>query len=538
MNHKKARLRLFFRSALLLMIAGLGSLSAQARGGEEILREHCTLCHAETTTESGAAHFSRISDQRKTPEGWHMSINRMLHLRGVWLPPQEKQALVEYLANTQGLAPSEAAPFRYLLEQDTNRVETEVDPNLEQMCARCHSAARFGLQRRTEQEWQYLVNFHMGQFPTTELHAMARDREWYRLAHDEVAPELAERYGLKSEAWEEWLSQDKPLLKGSWRVIGFVPGKGEYDGRMTAVPDEDGNGFMLQMKGHYADGSPLEGEGHARVYTGYEWRGTLMLDDVEMRQVLAADPEGETLRGRMFLADSRRLGGAMNAYKDHERTEVLAIQPGYLRLGESREVTLIGQHLNGEVSLGEGVRVEEVIERSDDRIRMRISAAAKGSPGVRDVTVGEATGDNILAVYDRLARLEVEPAHALARVGGNGGQLDKMRVAFRAVGYAAGADGEVGTDDDLRLGYMPADWSIIPADETAAHEQDADYAGTIDAHGIFTPGDAGPNPERPKSANNVGRLKAVATVDDGTDQVSGESRLLVAVQDYVQRVLD
>lgn len=538
MSHNKTRLRLFFRSALLLMIAGLGTLSAQAREGEEILREYCTLCHTETTTESGAAHFSRISDQRKTPEGWQMTLNRMLHLRDIRLPQQEKQALVEYLANTQGLAPIEAASFRYLLEQDTNRVEADIDPDLEQMCARCHSAARFGLQRRTEQEWQYLVNFHMGQFPTTELHAMARDREWYRLAHDEVAPELAERYGLKSEAWEEWLSQDKPQLNGSWRVIGFIPGKGEYDGRMIASLNKDGSGFSLRMEGRYADGSPLQGEGHARVYTGYEWRGTLMLDDVEMRQVLAADAEGNTLQGRMFLADSRRLGGGMNAYKDHERTEVLAIQPEYLRLGESREVTLIGQHLHGEVSLGEGVRVEEVLERSDDRIRMRISASAKSSPGARDVTVGEATGDSILAVYDRLARLEVEPAHALARVGGNRGQLDKMRVAFRAVGYAAGADGEVGTDDDLRLGYMPVDWSVVPADETAADDQDAEYAGTIDANGIFTPGDAGPNPARPKSANNVGRLKAVATVDDGTNRVSGKSRLLVAVQDYVQRVLD
>ncbi|MDT0502530.1 MULTISPECIES: quinohemoprotein amine dehydrogenase subunit alpha [unclassified Halomonas] len=526
------------KRAMVTLLVGLSASPVFAEEGVEILRERCAACHTETTTAEESAYFSRISDQRKTPEGWQMTINRMIHLRGIEIPEEEKRSLVQYLADTQGLAPDETEGFRYLLEQDNNRVEAGIDPDLEQMCARCHSAARVGLQRRTEQEWQYLVNFHMGQFPTTELHAMARDREWYRLAHDELAPELAERYGLKSEAWEEWLSQEKPLLNGSWRVLGFIPGKGEYDGRMTATPDEDGNGFMLQMKGRYADGSPLEGEGHARVFTGYEWRGTLMLDDVEMRQVLAADAEGETLRGRMFLADSRRLGGEMNAYKDHGGAEILGIQPGYLRLGDSGEVTLIGQHLSGEVSLGEGVRVEEVLERSDDRIRMRISAAPEGSPGARDVTVGEATGDSILAVYDCLARLEVEPTNALARVGGNGGQLDKMRVAFRAVGYAAGADGEVGTDDDLRLGYMPADWSIIPADEAAAHEQDAEYAGTIDAHGIFTPGDAGPNPERPKSANNVGRLKAVATVDDGTDQLSGESRLLVAVQDYVQRVLD
>ena len=45
---------------------------------------------------------------------------------------------------------------------------------------------------------------------------------------------------------------------------------------------------------------------------------------------------------------------------------------------------------------------------------------------------------------------------------------------------------------------------------------------------MFTPGDAGPNPERKMSANNVGNLKVVGTVKDGDTTASGEGRLVVA----------
>jgi quinohemoprotein amine dehydrogenase len=116
--------------------------------------------------------------------------------------------------------------------------------------------------------------------------------------------------------------------------------------------------------------------------------------------------------------------------------------------------------------------------------------------------------------------------------------MEKVGVAYRAVGYAAGPDGKAGTRDDLKLGYMPAKWAIAPADHTAEEELDHKFAGSIDANGVFTPGDAGPNPQRKMSANNVGRLRVVATVEYGGSPVSGQGKLLVSVPDFVQEVLD
>jgi quinohemoprotein amine dehydrogenase len=517
-----------FALATLLSIPAL----ATPAGGEDIIRSNCLACHSETG--DSAAPFSRIGQQRKTPEGWQMTINRMQLLRGARISAEDKAALIQYLADNQGLAPSEAEPYRYLLEQDTNRVEEGIDEGLGQMCARCHSGARFSLQRRSEAEWKNLVDFHMGQFPTIEFHSLARDRAWYDIAKNETAVELGKNFPLLSPQWDSWKAAPKADLAGRWRVLGFVPGKGEFEAQMSAEPSD--TGYSLSLEGHYADGSGLSGSGKARLYTGFEWRASVTVDGVKMRQVMAADAEGARMSGRMFSAQAREIGGDLHAVRDQGKADVVAVMPAYLRKGESAELTIVGQHLDGDISLGEGVTIEQVLQRDADRIR--VLAIASGDEGLRRVTVGSASHDDALAVYQSLARVEVLPANAVSRIGGAGGKLEKVAASYRALGFSAGADGKAGTDDDLRLGYMAATWSIAPADEVAAHDKDEDFAGSIDADGIFTPGDTGPNPARKMSANNVGRLTVIASVNDGDAQVRGEGSMLVSVPDYVRRVLD
>ncbi|WP_432695651.1 quinohemoprotein amine dehydrogenase subunit alpha [Marinobacterium sp. YM272] len=517
----------------VVALAGFASQYAAA-DGREIIRDRCLACH----TESGDADtpsFSRISSQRKTPEGWLMTINRMIELRGLPISADEKREVVKYLADTQGLAPSETADYRYLLEQDTNRVESGLDGDLMQNCARCHSAARFALQRRTQDEWQTLVDFHMAQFPGLELHAGARDREWYRIVHDQTAVQLSKMFPLETQAWSNWKEADKSDLMGRWRVTGFMPGKGEFDAWMTAAKN-DTDHFSLSLEGRYADGEVIAGSGKATVYTGYEWRGSLTVDGVNLRQVMSVADDGNSMNGRMFLAKERRVGGDLQAFRDSGEPMIVAVSPSYLRKGQSAELTIIGENLDGDIDLGKGVSVDRVIERSADRIV--VAATAQGDEGARLVSVGEASSEAALKVYTQLARVDVTPANAVSRIGGNGSEMDKVRAIYRAVGYSAGADGKAGTEDDLRLGYMPAQWSIEPADEVAEEEKDHIYAGQITDQGIFIPGDAGPNPERFMSANNVGRLTVVAHVQDGEDKVEGEGSMLVSVPDFVQRVLD
>jgi len=529
LNNNKTTRALLGTGALAL--AGLAAMPAQAADAERIIRDRCLSCHTETG--ESATPFSRISEQRKTPEGWMMTIGRMQQLRGLVISPEEKRTLVKYLSDTQGLAPSETADMRYLLEKEPNVVES-FDQLVQETCVRCHSGARIALQRRTEDEWKHLIHFHMGQQPTAEFHAGARDRAWFDIALTNVAPKLAQDYPFNSKEWANWQKAAKKPLDGSWAMSGFLPGKGNFDATLRAT--KKGNDkYALSISGQYADGTPLSGTGTAVVYAGYEWRASLNIDGTKMRQVLAASENGMSLTGRMFERDDEIIGGSVNAVKGNA---ISAVTPSYIKRGERKLITISGNQLKGNIRLGSGLKVLNIVSRDSNRVVALVEASSKANVAATSVTVGRAQMKGALAVYDSVARVEITPSESIARIGGNGGPIPKQKSTYRAVGYAAGKDGKAGTADDVRLGYMPAAWTLKPFDEVAEHDNDLKYAGTIDADGIFTPGDAGLNPARKMSTNNVGNLSVVGTVKDGGSSVQGEAHLLVTVQKFVKPIIE
>src|SRR5215510_4716640 len=111
--------------------------------GAALLASRCSMCHA--AQKSGK--LEPIESERKTPEGWEMTIDRMVRMQGVRLQSQEGYALVKYLSDRYGLAPAEVEPFRYALEK---RNSTVVQPDLPKLvqgsCVQCHSYARIALQ--------------------------------------------------------------------------------------------------------------------------------------------------------------------------------------------------------------------------------------------------------------------------------------------------------------------------------------------------------------------------------------------------------
>ncbi|MFC6672876.1 quinohemoprotein amine dehydrogenase subunit alpha [Marinobacterium aestuariivivens] len=513
-----------FRPALLTAAMAVAAPAVQAAGDPgQIMARTCAACHA--SQDDGQ--YSRISQQRKTPEGWLMTIARMQVMHGLEISDADRRTLVKYLADRQGLSPAETAGARYALERRLNTLEAFDSQAFSETCARCHSGARVALQRRPASEWEHLVHFHLGQWPSTEYQALARDRDWLGLALSEMVPELAETYPLESDAWAQWQAAVKPDLNGQWRLAGRMPGRGEMSGVMT-VAAKGQDRFSLSFEGCYTNGEPLRGEGEAILYTGFEWRGNLEIDGIEMRQVFAID--GNRLAGRMFEVEHDEVGfdieGAVLAAGE---SALLALQPGYLRAGETAELTLIGAGLEGDIDLGEGVEVLQVLSRSDDRIRLR-ARAGRDAAGIRPVRVGETEGVS-LSVYDRIASLRVVPEYSVSRIGGNGSSTPKVFGLFDAEAWAAGADGKAGTEDDYRIGIVPASWHVEPFDARAAEDQDTRFAGSIDAGtGRFTPGAAGPNPERRMGTNNAGNLKVVAEVRDGDRSLSGSGQMIVTVQ--------
>lgn len=501
---------------------------------ENIMEASCTGCHSRN--EDGS--WVRISDQRKSPEGWHMTLVRMRAAHGAELVDpaggdelQTVRRLVRYLSRTQGLAPEETAPFRYVLEREFNTIENHDTVLFGEMCARCHSGARVGLQRRSKEEWHHLVHFHLGQFPTTEYSLMGRDRDWLGIALEKMVPYLSERFPLDNASWDAWQKSPRPTLDGRWRVTGRMPGKGHFSGHMTATPD--GDNLALQFSGRFAGGEQLAGSGEARIYNGYEWRATLDLEGETWRQVFAATSEGNELEGRMFLRNRDEWGIRVRAVHDDAPARLLAAYPGHLQRGTESEVTLLGSHLDDPeaIELASGIEVLSATVLDGDRIRLRIRADSDAEPGTYPIIYAGQASEAALVVYNAIDRVEVEPAYAVARVGGNGGSQPVVDAMFDAVGIDVGVDGVAGTTDDLRIGVLPATWSVEPWDQRAGDDRDVEFAGSMDPDsGVFHPGPAGPNPARQYETNNAGNLRIIAEVADEEQTLRGEGHLIVTVQ--------
>jgi quinohemoprotein amine dehydrogenase len=519
-------------AALVGVCAASPSFSAQpVLSGQELINNKCAACHAA----QGDGRWFRISDGRRTPEGWNMTVVRMGYAHGVKLTPEEQQQVIKYLSDNFGLAPSETAEHRYILERRPNFIEKPGNALVDNTCARCHSAARIAVQRRTEDDWRRLVNFHVGQFPSIEYSAGGRDRNWFDIASKDVVQVLGRLNGYETSAWRAWKSTPAADPSGRWRLAGYRPGHGAYEGEADIRRSpEGGDRYEVSTTLRYADGRSETAQGRSIVYTGHEWRATLKsADGTNIQQVLGIAPDGRRMSGRWFLAEQDVLGGDLVAVRADAQapSAVLSVSPAALRAGSTQQLAIHGANLAGDVALGPDLQVVKLLSRDADKVVLEVAARAGAKDGVRSVRVGQAQLAGGLALYRKVDYLKVEPEHPLARLGGNGGSRAAMPAQLEAVGYAAGPDGKRGTRDDVRIGALPAQWSLDNLTPTAAEMGDADFAvGRMEPNGLFWPADAGPNPKRKFGTNNAGELKATARVSEGTRVLSGSVPLFVTVQ--------
>lgn len=491
---------------------------------EQLMTAKCAACHLEGKT------FQRISDIRKSPEGWEMTLVRM----GIWhkveLSQSERKTLVKYLADKQGLAPEESAPYRFLIERRPNVQDVLPTKELGEMCARCHSFGRVALQRRDLGEWRKLVETHVGQFPSIEYSAMGRDRNWLDLALNQVAPELAKRYPLHTAAWRKWRKTRHVPPTGTWRVVGNRPGWGDYAGYMY-VQSLGADRYGVRYELQYDNGDRLSGQGHAIVYTGYEWRGAAKLGNQEVDSIFALSQDGKKMSGRWFLRDADEVGAQFGAVRVDATAPgtLLAVSPALIKTGATTTVRLSGVKLGDKYDLGSGVKIDKLQRVSPDEVRLTLTVAPGASIGWRYIKEGRAGKAARLALYRQIDSLRVEPAFAIARLGGGGSPIHRVSAQFQAIAYLDGPDGKAGTKDDIRLGPVTAKWSVENFDDTAKAANDVKFAGVMEPNGQFMPAQAGPNPAR-NNLDNVGNLSVVATLADGQRSLTARGHLVVAVQ--------
>lgn len=510
----KSITRLALASSCAFGFGGL-ALPAFAVTGAEVLENTCSACHV--TGDDGK--IDRIDSVRKTPEGWDMTVTRMIRNHNVGLTDEERVAVVRHLANTRGLSLAEAEAYRYILEREPTASDTGPDQLMTETCSRCHSYARVALQRRTPQDWEHLINFHLGQFPTLEYQALARDRDWWGIAQTEILDYLSKTYPLG----EAPVAMDRDL-SGNYVLAGRQPGQqGDYTGSLTLA--KDGEDYTVEMVLNGASARKFTGTG--RLMGPGEWRATLSDGTSEIRQIFTVSDSG-MISGRWHDAKYDVIGGRITALPEGAEAQVIAVTPPRLKIGEATTVQVAGIGLGDQLTLPEGVTGNVT---GSTAARVTLSLTASGQPRALEIGLGGHTVH--LAAFVTPDRISVVPELTIARVGDGGGPIPKVPAQFEAKGWLNGPDGQPATEDDIALGYFPATWTLDNFDAAAVEMKDTDFAGGMDANGLFTPADAGPNPDRPMMTNNLGNLKVIATVAEGEQTLTGEAHLYSTVQRFV-----
>lgn len=518
--------------------------SEAALSAWEILEQRCSGCHA---PEQEGGPLDAIAEQRKTPEGWSMTLSRMARTHGVELQAGEARALVKYLSDRYGLAPAEVEPYRFILEQRNIRTSEEVPAPLQAGCVQCHTYARTALQYRTEDAWLRLADTKVAIMANigseTASAGLLRDY-WYDDAKHNAFPHLAEHRPFETKAWTAWRAKKKPDYAGRWVVVGHDPGRGgEYTGTLRL--DEIGNdGYRGEFSYAFADGSQLTGTTTGTVYTGFQWRGVARTDsdegdDAPQREIMFASEDGDTLVGRRLLTNLGDLGMDETWYRRTDRARLLAVSPRSVRTGSTQTVRLFGTGFSetllsdGGPTFGDGVTVLSTRIEGDTAVVAKVSVKAGATEGLRKVGIDGADGQVQVAVYDAVDYVRVFPERGFARPGGI--RTPKIFQQYEAVGYANGPDDKKGTDDDVRLGRIsPVRWNL---EEYVKRPNDDDvrYVGSIDQHGLFLPNVDGPNADRHLMEGNVGDVWVEAWyAPDGAKRPMGaRAHLLVMPAKFI-----
>lgn len=562
--------------ALVLVLLGLSSASvvlAQASGKppgpdpvdweetdqgipvtDKLTMEKCAACHQP----DAKGNLSRISWVRATPEGWAQTIKRMVKLNGAVVEPDEARRIVQYLATYHGLAPEEAKPVMYLVE---NRIQDETNiPNdtIRQACASCHAFAQPLSSRRSKREWALLQNMHVALFSQAEMQYFrptsggggAPGPDGKPLLPAQVALNwLAEKAPLHSPEWAAWAPRIRaPRLDGKWLVSATLPGKGRYLGEMTISPGQGADRFVTTTTlRSLQTGAEIARKGQGVVYGGYSWRGGVDAgasgrpDDPRNanREVMWFAPDLKMAQGRWYWGAYNELGFNVTLTRASADPTVAAVMPYALKTGtKGVEVHIYGDALPQslspqDVDMGSGVTVTRIVSAKPGELVVSVDVSPTAVAGQRDVGVKGAVLVKAMPVYDKVDYLKVTPETAMARLGGI--KFDKGYEQFDVVGYANGPDGKPKTDDDVAIGPVPVTWSI---DEfhTVTYDDDKAFIGDLSPTALFTPAVEGPNPRRRFSRNNYGEVWVVATAKDAKDRFGnplvGKAYLVVTVPTY------
>jgi len=464
----------------------------------------CTACHI-----AKDGKLDSISSVRMTPEGWRMTLSRMIRNHGLQLKEDDAHKILKYLSDHNGLAPSEITQFEYALEEENSTMQDfdrkGLPPEVTGACVQCHSFARIGLQRRTPEMWRRLPDLHEYFVPfvasDTSSAGMLVD-PWRQAATQDAVPYFAKRFPFKTDAWTQWQASPKPDYSGKWLVVGHDPAKGgDYTGLMTVTSAGDDR-YSGKFTHDFEDGSSVSGTTDAVLYAKFQWRGRAQVADRQEVEIFFGNENGTMMHGRRLLTPVGDLGMDETLYKVGGGAQLMTVIPKAIQAGKTVKVRLFGMSLPANISadsigVPEGLKVQSVTQTGDNTVVAEIAADADAKVGPGTIKIGGVEGEQPFYVYKTVDYISISPERGYGRPGGSRGP--KVKQQFEATAFTHGPDGK-----PVSIGRVgPLTWDIVER-VSRISDDDVLYVGKVDKYGTFIPSVDGPNPERIHSESNVG----------------------------------
>lgn len=512
--------------SLMLLFLTIGSVpEAAAFTPESLVWKKCAGCH-----EPANGKIARVEEIRTTPEEWTVIVDRMARLHGMELTKKDMDTLLKELCSTQILSPAELDKVSYLnLLNNPQTVENPSGAEQEKLfatCVRCHSAGKIYSYRMNQPSWAKIRDFHLFMYPTTVY--QMREMRWPKEA-DAVLTGLAKSHPY-GQAWQAPTA--KP--EGSWLILGYEPGKGNYRGQAT-ITSGSNDEYTAQGKLDFADNTSENFRGEATLYGGHALQTRTTHNG---RKTLGAYSfvNGAITGEHHFPAPDFRSSSSI-WYPADGNPKLLRVSPGYLLKGEKTKLVLEGIKLPsasaGDITFSNGsVKVLAVRRIGPEALEVQAVSSVNGlvtaSIGIKGINTVPIT------LAKQIDFITITPEMGRARLAG-GKAFPSEGVQFDAIAYAKKGK-STKPQDSVRLGPVPAAFKLT-ADVKRPNDDDLQWMGMISPGGKYLPfGDIGSIATRSQHVEATGLAKVEATYKRGARQYLAKARMVVTLPDMIPRI--
>lgn len=498
---------------------------AQAFSEQSLVWKKCAACH-----EPANGKIPRVEEIRTTPEEWTVIVDRMSRLYGMELKKQDMDVLLKELCSTQILSPAELDKVSYLnLLNNPQTMENPVGAEQEKMfvtCVRCHSAGKINSYRMNAPSWAKVRDLHLYLYPTTVY--QMREMRWVPEAEAVLATlTRSHPYG---QSWST--PSEKPA--GSWVILGYEPGRGEYRGQAT-ITSGGNDEYTVQGSLAFSDGTSENFRGEATLYGGHALRSRTAHNG--LKTLGAFSFTDGTIKGEHHYPAPDFRTSTSSWYPADGKAQLLRVSPGYLLKGEKTKLILEGIKLPGATATDikfSGGSVKVLSVRRIDSETLEVQAVSSENVVV-NASVGIKGINSVpITLAKRIDYIKITPEMGRARLAG-GKAFPAEGVQFDAIAFANKGKSKKQMDA-VRLGPVPATFKLA-ALVKRPNDDDLQWMGMISPGGKYLPfGDIGAIPTRSQHVEANGLATVEATYKRGASQYLAKAKMVVTLPDLIPRI--